>query len=303
MVMKNLIVRSLTGVVFVAILVGGILCGPLTYCLLFALITGLSVWEFCSLMNDNADCQINKVITTVAAVYFFFSVFAFNANFVSSEVFIPYLLTLIYLMVSEIYLKDNNNLHNWAYTLMSQLYVALPFAVLNTLSFFAVNYGYGEQGVIYNPIYSLSIFIFLWTNDTGAYCFGCWLGKHKLFPRISPKKSWEGVFGGAFTALIASQIIATFTDTFCADNDLTNRLAWAGLAIVVVVFGTWGDLTESLIKRKLEIKDSGHILPGHGGILDRFDSSLIAIPASVIYVYMINSSYIANMIDKISSLF
>lgn len=301
--MKNLIVRCVTGVAFVAIIVGGILYGPLTYCLLFALITGLSVWEFCSLMNDNADCQINRVITTVASVYFFFSVFAFNANFIGSEVFIPYMLTLIYLMIAELYFKENNTLMNWAYTLMSQLYIALPFAVLNTLTFFAVSYGYGEQGVVYNPAFTLAIFIFIWSSDSGAYGFGCWLGKHRLFPRISPKKSWEGVFGGAFVALVASQIVATYSNAFYADNDLSNRLAWGGLALVVVIFGTWGDLIESLLKRKLGIKDSGNILPGHGGILDRFDSSLIAIPAAVIYVYMLNSSYITSMIDKMTALF
>lgn len=303
MVMKELIIRCLTGVAFVAILVGGIMYGPATFALLFAVITGMAVWEFCTVMNNNAECQINRMITTVASVYFFGCVLAFNANIAGSEVFIPYLLTIIYLIISELYFKDNNTLLNWSFTLMSQLYVALPFALLNTLSFFAVSYGYGDAGVIYNPVFTLSIFIFLWSSDSGAYSFGSWLGKHRLFPRISPHKSWEGVFGGALVGIIASQIIATYSNSFSAESDTYNRLAWGGLALVVVVFGTWGDLVESLLKRKLGIKDSGTILPGHGGMLDRFDSSLIAIPAAVVYIYIINSASFSQMLVKITSLF
>ncbi|MBQ0136314.1 MAG: phosphatidate cytidylyltransferase, partial [Oscillospiraceae bacterium] len=174
-------------------------------------------------------------------------------------------------------------------TLMSQLYIALPFALLNTLSFFAVSYGYGDSGVLYNPIFTLSIFIFIWSSDSGAYCFGSWLGQRKLFPRISPNKSWEGVIGGALVSIIASQIIACYSHDFSADNSWLNHIEWAGLAIIVVTFGTWGDLVESLLKRRLAIKDSGALLPGHGGMLDRFDSSLLAIPAAVVYIYIVNS--------------
>lgn len=301
--MKNVIVRSLTGIVFVALVVGFILIGPATHTVLFAVITGMTVWEFCSLLNNYENCQINRFITTVSSVYFFLAMMAFNANVTGSEIFIPYILTLVYLFVSELYFKDNNVLHNWAYTMMSQLYIALPFALLNTLSFFAMPYGYGDMGVIYNPIFTLSIFIFLWSSDTGAFCFGSMLGKRKLFPRISPNKSWEGSVGGGFTAIVASQIIAYFCKDFSNDNALVNHLSWAGLAIVIVVFGTWGDLVESLFKRKLGIKDSGNILPGHGGMLDRFDSSLIAIPAAVFYIYTLNSAFFANMFARISGLF
>lgn len=293
----------MTGIVFVALLVGGILWGPMSFALLFAVITGMATWEFCSLINSRQSCQINRFITTVASVYFFLAVLAFNANIAGSEVFIPYLITLVYLLIAELYLKDNNTLMNWAFTMMSQLYVALPFALLSTLSFFAVTYGYGEQGVIYNPIFTLAIFIFIWANDTGAYCLGCTIGKTPLFPRISPKKSWEGVAGGAILALVASQLVATWSQDFSVDNMLTNRLAWAGLAVVVVMFGTWGDLVESLLKRKLEVKDSGTILPGHGGMLDRFDSSMLAIPVAVVYVYVVNSSSLSDLGIKIAGLF
>ena len=130
----------------------------------------------------------------------------------------------------------------------------------------------------------LSIFIFLWTNDTGAYCSGSLFGKHKLFPRISPAKSWEGSIGGGILVVIVAALIGYSTTNESGVNMLTIP-QWIGLGIVVAVFGTWGDLVESLFKRTLGVKDSGNILPGHGGMLDRFDSSLMAIPAAVVYLY------------------
>ena len=136
-------------------------------------------------------------------------------------------------------------------------------------------------------ICNLSLFIFIWCSDTGAYLIGSAIGKHRLFPSISPKKSWEGSIGGACVAIIASQVIATFSKDLNADSEIVNRLLWAGFAVVVVIFGTWGDLVESRLKRKLGVKDSGNILPGHGGWLDRFDSALMAIPAALIYLYCI----------------
>ena len=120
-------------------------------------------------------------------------------------------------------------------------------------------------------------------SGSGAYCVGSLLGRHKLFPRISPGKSWEGSIGGAVFVVAAAWAISYFLD----DTMLTLP-QWIGLGLVVVIFGTWGDLVESLFKRTLGIKDSGSILPGHGGMLDRFDSSLLAIPAAVVYLYTLS---------------
>ncbi len=287
---SNLLIRTLTGIVFVLVLVGCILYGPQTFVALFAVVSAMSVWEFCTILNRHANTRINRFMTTVAAVYLFFAVFAFNLNVTDSNIFIPYLLLLIYLMVSELYKAHQLDIQNVAFTMMAQLYVALPFALLNVLSFVFAHANdqgiYPSTPVAYIWIYVLSIFIFLWSSDTGAYCVGSMFGRHRLFPRLSPKKSWEGSIGGAVLALIASQVIASFEfgEVFVIVNPWLNRLAWAGLALVVVVFGTWGDLFESMLKRRLGIKDSGNILPGHGGMLDRFDSALMAIPAAVIYI-------------------
>ncbi|MBQ8282891.1 MAG: phosphatidate cytidylyltransferase [Paraprevotella sp.] len=274
--MKNFIIRALTGALFVAVLIGSILWNMSSFSLLFAIITGMCIGEFCKLVNSKEDVKVNTFICSISGVFLFLAFSAFCSNITPSGIFIPYLLSIIYLLVSELYLKSEHALNNWAYTMMSQLYIALPFATLNILAFQPETTS--SLGIVYTPILPLSIFIFLWTNDTGAYCIGCLFGKHRLFPRISPKKSWEGSIGGATVAIAASQIIGTF------DTSL-HRWEWLGLSLVVVVFGTWGDLVESLIKRQLQIKDSGNILPGHGGMLDRFDSSLLAIPASVIYIY------------------
>ena len=132
----------------------------------------------------------------------------------------------------------------------------------------------------------MSIYVFLWVNDTGAYCTGSLLGRHKLFPRISPGKSWEGSIGGGLLVLAVAALIGWYENQSGAST--MNILEWMGLGLVVVFFGTWGDLVESLFKRTLGIKDSGDILPGHGGMLDRFDSSLMAIPAAVVYIYTLS---------------
>lgn len=276
---KNLILRSLTGIIFVAVIVGGLLYSPFTFCLLFGIITALSAWEYAHIVNLQENVSVNAFISTAASTYLFLAFFGYCTNMTPSVVFIPYLLSLIYLFISELYLKRKSPINNWAFTMMGQIYVALPFALLNVLAFSVQSDFLETNSISYNGFLVLSIFIFLWASDTGAYCFGSLLGKHKLFPSISPKKSWEGFFGGLIVAVACSQLLAM-------DPSLT-RLQWLGLSLVVVFFGTWGDLVESLLKRQLGLKDSGHILPGHGGMLDRFDSSLLAIPAAVIYLYTI----------------
>ncbi len=280
--MKNLIVRTITGVIFVAAIVASFL-RPEAMVVLFSIITGLTVWEFTGLVNDRPTVTVNRFICTVAAVYFFFAMTYFCSDLyggsAKSVVFIPYLVTIVYLLVAELYGKQEDPINNWAYTMLSQMYIALPLSLINVLAFTAT----AEGEVRFNTLLPLSVFVFLWVNDTGAYCVGSLLGRHKLFPRISPKKSWEGSIGGAVFVLASAYAISYYLD-----GVMLTDWQWLGLGLVVVVFGTWGDLVESLFKRTLGIKDSGNILPGHGGMLDRFDSSLLAIPAAVVYLYTIS---------------
>lgn len=285
--MKNLIIRALTGVIFVALLVGCIVWHPYTFAALFAVISALTTWEFGTIVNRNADLQVNRFITSVSSAYLFIAVLSYNVNLMDATVFIPYLISIMYLMISELYFDRKNNIQNWAFALMSQIYIALPFALLNTMSFVNMPDSCFLPQLVYYYWYPLALFIFLWSSDTGAYCFGSLLGRHRLFPRVSPKKSWEGSIGGTIVALLASQIIATYIPFCDGLQEHYSRYIWGGFALTVVIFGTWGDLVESLLKRRLGIKDSGNMIPGHGGMLDRFDSSLMAIPAVVIYIYTV----------------
>ena len=280
--MKNFIIRTITGIIFVAAIVASFL-RPEAMVLLFSIVTGLTIWEFTGLVNERENVTINRFICTVAGVYFFFAMTYFcsdlYAGVAKSVVFIPYLITIIYLLIAELYLKQDDPIQDWAYTMLSQMYIALPFSMLNVLAFTSDSSGV----VVFNTLLPLSVFVFLWMNDTGAYCVGSLIGRHKLFPRISPGKSWEGSIGGAVVVLAVAAAISIYID-----DVMLTLPQWLGLGLVVVVFGTWGDLVESLFKRTLGIKDSGNILPGHGGMLDRFDSSLLAIPAAVVYLYTLS---------------
>src|SRR5690606_15573525 len=154
------------------------------------------------------------------------------------------------------------------YTFLGLFYVSMPFALLNAAAFHEGNYNFE---IIFGCLF------ILWASDTGAYFAGTFFGKRKLFERISPKKSWEGFFGGAALAMIFAYGIATFFHSLA-------MLDWLIIGVIIVVGGTFGDLIGSLLKRSIEIKDSGDSLPGHGGFLDRFDGLIISIPFIVAYL-------------------
>lgn len=227
----------------------------------FSLVTALTLWELYGLLNKGKNALPERLISTLGGVYLFFSTFAYVNELSGREIFLPYLLFLMYLFIAELYRKDANPIHNWAFTLLTQVYCAGIFSLLN----------------FFTPLFGLALFVFVWLNDTGAYLVGSAIGKHRLFERISPKKSWEGFVGGFVVVLASSQLFAYYIPEISWCN-------WLGLSAVVVVFATWGDLVESLLKRTLGVKDSGHMIPGHGGMLDRFDSVLMAIPAMYIYI-------------------
>lgn len=276
--MKNFIQRAITGLIFVAVLIGCIIGSPLSFGLLFSIISAMATAEFCNLMNKHEGVCVNRNICVLGSVSLFLCFFYYGMNPAQTGIFIPYLIITIYLMVSELYLKKKHPLNSLAYAMLSQIYVGLPFALLNVLAFHSNGWDSVSE---YQFILPLSIFAFNWINDTGAYCTGMLLGKHPLFKRISPKKSWEGSIGGAVFSIAGAFALAHFFP-------IMSTAAWVGMGLTVVVFGTWGDLTESLMKRHLGIKDSGDILPGHGGMLDRFDSAIMAIPAAVVYLYLIS---------------
>jgi phosphatidate cytidylyltransferase len=240
------------------------------FLLVFSLIVALTLWEFSGHLTQNALPE--RLVSVSGGVYLFFSTFVYVNELSGKEIFLPYLLFLMYVFIAELYRKDSNPVNNWAYTLLSQIYCAGSFSLLNFILFTPAS-----DGVEFTPLFALTLFVFVWLNDTGAYLVGSTIGKHRLFERISPKKSWEGFWGGFLVVLLSSQLFAYYVPDLSWYN-------WLGLSAIVVLFATWGDLIESLFKRTLAIKDSGNIIPGHGGMLDRFDSILMAIPAMYIYI-------------------
>ena len=271
--MKNFITRALTGIVFVAVLISAIYIHSYYFLVVFGLITGLTLWEFYGLTLHQVQTPLNRLFCALGGSYLFAASFCYTHDLTGRWIFLPDLLFLLITLIAPLYEKGGDPLKRWTVTLFGQLYCAGSFSLLNQLTSVT---GYPGE-IVHIPYFALALFVLIWLNDTGAYCVGSLMGKHRLFERISPKKSWEGFGGGLLFALLASQVFAYLLPSYSA-------LQWIGLAIVVVVFGTWGDLIESLLKRQLGIKDSGHVLPGHGGMLDRFDSVLLAIPAAYIYI-------------------
>ena len=271
--MKNLIIRALTGIIFVVVLISAICIHPIFFLILFCIITGLTLWEFGGLVKHYENANLQRTVNMLGGVYLFIATFVHANGLTDGKIFLPYLLFIMLTMIAELYYKAPNPINNWAFTLFAQIYCAGSFSMLNFIGAEP-----GTPGVMsYTPLFIMAIFIFVWLDDTGAYLVGSLIGKHKLFERISPKKSWEGFFGGLILALASSQAFAWFAPEI-------NRMNWLGLAATVVLFGPWGDLIESLLKRTLGVKDSGNVLPGHGGMLDRFDSVMLAVPASYIYI-------------------
>lgn len=271
--MKNLIIRALTGIIFVVVLISAIYIHPIFFLILFCIITGLTLWEFGGLVKHYENANLQRTVNVLGGVYLFIATFVYANGLTDGKIFLPYLLFIMLTMIAELYYKAPNPINNWTFTLFAQVYCAGSFSILNFIGAEP-----GTPGVMsYTPLFIMAIFIFVWLDDTGAYLVGSLIGKHKLFERISPKKSWEGFFGGLILSLASSQAFAWFAPEI-------NRMNWLGLAATVVLFGTWGDLIESLLKRTLGVKDSGNVLPGHGGMLDRFDSVMLAVPASYIYI-------------------
>jgi phosphatidate cytidylyltransferase len=179
-------------------------------------------------------------------------------------------------MISELFRRQENPIHNWAYFILGQVFIALPFSLLSFILFI--------DG--YQPLVLLSVFVTIWVNDTGAYLVGVTFGKNRLFERISPKKSWEGFVGGALAALASGYVFSLLIPEI-------SLLNWFIFSEIIVIFGTLGDLIESLLKRTIHVKDSGNVIPGHGGLLDRFDSMLLAAP--VVFIFL---SFLFEQVKK-----
>jgi phosphatidate cytidylyltransferase len=273
---NNFTQRTITGAIFVLIMFAGMYFHPLSFLILFGIITVLSLWEFYGIVSKT-NHSILRIYSTItgATVYFITAMYFQNLLKTKNLILIFPLLYLI--AIIELYRKKEKPFGNIAFSIFGIVYISLPFAFLNYLAV------YNQLGLQlnYNPWLVIGFFILIWTNDTGAYLAGRAFGKNKLFERISPQKTWEGAIGGLFLSLFIAYLLSKYTL-------LLSITHWMIVALIIVVFGNLGDLIESLFKRSVSIKDSGYLLPGHGGLLDRFDAVLIASPMVFTYLYFIS---------------
>ncbi len=272
--MNNFLQRTLTGAVFVILVIGSILWNHYAFSFVFLVFTILGVSEFYALISKTESKPFG--FSGILISGFLFLITSYIAI---SNINIHFLLLLLPLLfadfIIELFRNHKTPFQNIAYTFTGIFYVALPMSLLNFISNPSFSQGIYSKGIL------IGFFLLIWSNDTFAYLTGMKFGKHKLFERVSPKKTWEGSIGGLIFSLIVAYILSIFVKEL-------NSIQWLGMSIITVVFGTLGDLTESLLKRSLGIKDSGNILPGHGGILDRFDAVLLAAPFVFIYLILIS---------------
>ena len=269
--MSNFWQRLLTGIVFLAVLISGIVYSQWSFAVLFAVIDVLALWEFYRIGRHGGYRSLAVYGTAVGLVSFVLS-FLTNAGIIDSRAMMLLAPLLIPIFIIVLFGHYENSITTIAYTFYGIFYIGLPFALISPIAF--------HSGA-YQSIMVLGMFIIIWVNDTGAYCFGVTIGRHRMFERISPKKTWEGFFGGALAAVGASILLARFFTVLTLQQ-------WIVVALLTVIFGTLGDLTESQLKRTIGIKDSSNILPGHGGILDRFDSIILAIPVIFAYLQLVS---------------
>ncbi|MBA3971392.1 MAG: phosphatidate cytidylyltransferase [Bacteroidetes bacterium] len=266
--MNNFLKRSLTGGAFVLVLLGCTWFNQLSFSILFFVVTILGQWEFYTL-SEKGNNRPLKVWGTIAGALIFTTntlvCMGYDHRILALNIPIVFMIFIL-----ELFTKASNPFRNIAFTILGIVYVAIPFSILNYLVTFTGTYNYELL---------FGFFFILWSNDSGAYLAGSAFGKRKLFARVSPGKSWEGSIGGAIAAYIVVFIISKhYTSISIFD--------WMCIATILIVIGTLGDLVESLYKRSKNVKDSGTLLPGHGGILDRFDSLLMATPFVFSYLYL-----------------
>lgn len=286
---KNLYTRTITGILLVAIILTSIMWNDWSFGVVFLIITYLTTREF-HILTKREKVYNPPWCSAVAGALLFIAYFFKTSGQWSEPIvaicWITYGLYVCGLVIYGLYRKNSDVIYNWSNLAFVQVYVALPLALLSNTLFFKGGH---------TPILVLALFLIIWTNDSCAYMFGSLFGKHPLFKRISPKKSWEGFIGGNIGALLMGMLISFidsnphlfFIDLSSIATPTLSFWEWMIFTEIVVIFGTFGDLIESQMKRTLDVKDSGRSIPGHGGWLDRFDSLLLASPMITFYLYLI----------------
>jgi len=267
--LNTLLARSITGLLYLLVFIAALLFGEYTFAALFIIINILALREFYRIVEHTGHkpLQVVGIISGTVLYILGFIICSFQKSIELFAGIIPFFLLIF---ITELYRKNSNPVVNISYTITGIIYVSVPLVFFNYFAFLSHQY--------YSYKLILGFFILLWTNDTTAYLTGISLGKHKLFKKISPKKSWEGFIGGTLFTLL----VAFFLSKFLIILENTD---WLIIGVIISVAGVYGDLVESLMKRSIGLKDSGKILPGHGGMLDRIDSVLLSSP--LVFMYLV----------------
>ncbi len=271
--MNTLLKRSLSGVAYVLVIVLAIMLHPVIFLVVFSIIQYFLLREFRNIAL-RAGFTINLYLNFFSGLFLSLILFSVSAGLLRSIYLVAFLPVLLFIPSYQIFIKGDNPIGSVAASVLSFFYISLPLGLLNFLIF----PGYPSDQR-FNPLVLMGTLIILWLYDTGAYLTGTWLGKHKLMLQVSPNKSWEGLIGGGVLCLIVSVLVAVLIQS-------PGLKTWIGIALIVILFGTMGDLFESMLKRKTGLKDSGKILPGHGGLLDRLDSLLFIVAPVLVWLWI-----------------
>jgi phosphatidate cytidylyltransferase len=276
--LENFFRRTLTGVWIVLFIIGGFWLHPISFFLTgLILLAGTQYEYYLMIRNTGVRPQMITGMLTGLTAYILSTLIA------AGEISLSYLLILIpmmsMIMVIELYRKQEKPFDSLAHTFFSVLYTAIPFSMLPFAAFSRTGLDsiLPHSSIKFSPGIILGFFILLWANDTAAYLIGITFGKHRLLERISPKKSWEGFFGGVIIAAAIAWLLSGWLGVL-------DRKGWIIVSVIISIAGTYGDLVESMLKRSQGVKDSGTIMPGHGGFLDRFDSVIISFPLVYLYI-------------------
>lgn len=275
--MSKLLPRIITGLVFLGLVIVSVTINPWIFAALFGFFTVIGIIEFYK-MSGMLGFTPQKVTGIVIGVLTFIVLFLLAMKILPPVMVFLLPVLMLSIPIIELFRQKPTPTSDWAQTLFAPVYIALPFGVMANMLFLPESHEF-------SPKIILSFFAFVWISDTGAFCVGSLIGKHKLIPKISPKKTIEGLLGGIAFTLLASIPVCHYVGVF-------TQSQWLIISLVTVIFATFGDLVESMVKRNAGVKDSGKMLPGHGGVLDRFDSTLLAVPPVWLTIVLITHKLI-----------